>query len=122
MDLVMALNYSSRWEIISAVNQIAEQSKSGELTMPIDEDRFSKYLSTSGIPDPELLIRTSGEHRISNFLLWQLAYTELHFTSIYWPEFKKQHLYDAIIDFQKRQRRFGKTSEQITRMNTDEHG
>lgn len=114
MDLVMALNYSSRWEIISAVNRIAEQSKAGELALPVDEDRFSNYLSTAGIPDPELLIRTSGEHRISNFLLWQLAYTELHFTPIYWPEFKKQHLYDAIIDYQKRQRRFGKTSDQIT--------
>jgi len=119
MDLIMALNYSSRWEILSAVNKIAEQSKSGEINIPIDEGRFSSYLSTQGIPDPELLIRTSGEHRISNFLLWQLAYTELHFTAVFWPDFKKQHFYEAIIDYQKRQRRFGKTSEQISRMGAD---
>ena len=122
MDLIMALNYSSRWEILSAVNKIAEQSKSGNLQMPIDEENFSSYLSTSGIPDPELLIRTSGENRISNFLLWQLAYTELHFTKIFWPDFKKQHLYEAIIDYQKRQRRFGQTSEQVSRLPVGEAG
>jgi undecaprenyl diphosphate synthase len=115
MDLVLALNYSSRWEILSAVNKIAEQSKNENIHLPIDEAVFSSYLSTNGIPDPELLIRTSGEHRISNFLLWQLAYTEFHFSNVFWPDFRKKNLYEAILDFQKRQRRFGKTSEQIAR-------
>lgn len=113
MDLIMALNYSSRWEILNAVNKIIDQSKGGNLQLPINEETFSSCLSTANIPDPELLIRTSGEHRISNFLLWQLAYTELHFSPVFWPDFKKQHLHEAILDYQKRQRRFGKTSEQI---------
>jgi undecaprenyl diphosphate synthase len=114
LDLVLALNYSSRWEILNAVNRIAEKARSGEIGIPVDEHQFSSYLSTEGIPDPELLIRTSGEHRISNFLLWQLAYTELHFTNVFWPDFRKQHLHEAILDYQKRQRRFGKTSDQIS--------
>jgi undecaprenyl diphosphate synthase len=113
MDLIMALNYSSRWEILSAVNRIADDAIKGNLQLPIDEEGFSSFLCTKDIPDPELLIRTSGEHRISNFLLWQLAYTELHFTKVFWPDFKKQHLYEAIHDYQNRQRRFGKTSEQV---------
>lgn len=123
LDLILALNYSSRWEILNAVNNIAGKVKSGEIVLPVDEPQFNSFLSTEGIPDPELLIRTSGEHRISNFLLWQLAYTELHFTNVFWPDFTKQHLHEAIIDFQKRQRRFGKTSDQIspvTRMASDE--
>lgn len=114
LNLIMALNYSARWEIINAVNQLTADVQSGKLIMPVDQDAFSSYLSTKGIPDPELLIRTSGEHRISNFLLWQLAYTELHFTKTYWPDFNKEHLYEAIIDYQNRQRRFGKTSEQLS--------
>lgn len=113
MDLILALNYSSRWEIMLAVNQIAKESKSGSLQLPLDEAGFSNYLSTRGIPDPELMIRTSGEYRISNFLLWQSAYTEFHFTSVFWPDFTKQHLYQAILDYQGRQRRFGKTAEQL---------
>lgn len=114
MTLVLALNYSARWEIMQAVKSIAQQVESQELTTDeIDEHIFEKALSTSGIPDPELLIRTSGETRISNFLLWQIAYSELYFTPIFWPEFRKEHLYEAILDFQNRERRFGKTSEQV---------
>ncbi|HEX5624499.1 MAG TPA: isoprenyl transferase [Saprospiraceae bacterium] len=113
MDLILALNYSSRWEILRAVNQIAEKTRNGQITGPVGVEQFSRELSTAGIPDPELLIRTSGEHRISNFLLWQLAYTELYFTPVYWPEFNKEHLFQAICDYQSRQRRFGKTSEQL---------
>lgn len=112
--LIVALSYSSRWEIMEAVRSIADDVKKGKMDADrIDEAAFEKYLSTSGIPDPELLIRTSGELRISNFLLWQLAYTELYFTGILWPDFGKDDLYEAIIDFQKRERRFGKTSEQV---------
>ena len=114
MTLVLALNYSSRWEILHAVNQIVADTKNGKITSDISEAQFSSYLSTADIPDPELLIRTSGECRISNFLLYQLAYTELHFTSVLWPDFRKNHLFEAILDFQSRERRFGKTSEQLT--------
>ncbi|MBK7224066.1 MAG: isoprenyl transferase [Saprospiraceae bacterium] len=114
MTLVLALNYSSRWEILHAVNQIVADTKNGKITSDISEAQFSSYLSTADIPDPELLIRTSGEFRISNFLLYQLAYTELHFTSVLWPDFRKNHLFEAILDFQSRERRFGKTSEQLT--------
>ncbi len=114
LNLVIALSYSSRWEMAEAVKEIALEIESKKLKPEdINSVLFEKYLKTSGIPDPDLLIRTSGEERISNFLLWQLAYTELYFTSKLWPDFGKDDLYNAIIDFQKRERRFGKTSEQI---------
>ncbi len=116
MTLVLALSYSSKWEIVEAAKQIAEKVKSGEITPEkIDQNMFSTYLTTGNIPDPELLIRTSGEFRISNFLLWQIAYSELYFTPKLWPDFRKEDLYEAIIDFQHRERRFGKTSEQINK-------
>lgn len=114
MTLVLALNYSSRWEIVQASRLIAEDVKLGKLDpASIDEEVFSSYLSTRDIPDPELLIRTSGEQRISNYLLWQIAYAELYFTEVFWPDFKKKNLLEAILDYQKRERRFGKTSEQL---------
>ena len=113
MTLILALNYSARWEITNATKNIAKDLQSGDLTSEVTDEVFSKYLSTTGLPDPELMIRTSGERRISNFLLWQLAYSELYFTDVFWPDFRKEHLYKAIIDFQGRERRFGKTSEQI---------
>ena len=114
LNLILALSYSGRWEIINAVKNIAADIKSGNLTIEVlDNETFIKYLSTSGIPDPELLIRTSGEFRISNFLLWQLAYTELYFTEILWPDFRKGNFFDAIVEFQKRERRFGKTGAQL---------
>ncbi|HRD08387.1 MAG: isoprenyl transferase [Saprospiraceae bacterium] len=114
MTLVLALNYSSRWEIVQASRHIAEDVQQGKLNpATIDEEVFSQYLSTRNIPDPELLIRTSGEQRISNYLLWQIAYAELYFTEVFWPDFKKKNLLEAILDYQKRERRFGKTSEQL---------
>jgi undecaprenyl diphosphate synthase len=114
MNLVMALSYSSRWEILKAVKQIALDVKSGDLDPEtISKPIFQQYLSTNELPDPELMIRTSGEYRISNFLLFQLAYAELHFTNTLWPDFRKENLYEAIIDFQNRERRFGKTAAQI---------
>ena len=114
LTLVIALSYSSRWEILNAARKLAWDVKNGLLEPgAIDEDGFEKYLTTFGIPDPELMIRTSGELRISNFLLWQLAYTELYFTELLWPDFGKEEFYRAIINFQKRERRFGKTSEQV---------
>lgn len=114
MILNLALSYSGRWEIIKAVQAIAERVKKGEISPEeINEKNFENYLKTSGIPDPELLIRTSGEMRISNFLLWQIAYTELYITPTLWPDFRKEHLYEAIWSYQKRERRFGKTSEQL---------
>ena len=114
MTLVLALNYSARWEITQAVNNIAEEVKNQQLEPHTITDKiFENHLSTAGMPDPELLIRTSGETRISNFLLWQIAYAELYFTPIFWPEFRKQHLYEAILNFQQRERRFGKISEQV---------
>jgi undecaprenyl diphosphate synthase len=114
LNLIVALSYSSRWEIIEATRKISTDVKNGVLDAEkFEESDFEKYLNTSGIPDPELMIRTSGELRISNFLLWQLAYTELYFTEILWPDFGKEEFYNAIIDFQKRERRFGKTSEQV---------
>lgn len=114
LTLIIALSYSSRWEILNAARKLASDVKN-DLIEPeaIMEDDFEKYLTTFGIPDPELLIRTSGELRVSNFLLWQLAYTELYFTELLWPDFSKDEFYKAIIDFQKRERRFGKTSEQV---------
>ncbi|MFK7809832.1 MAG: isoprenyl transferase [Saprospiraceae bacterium] len=115
MTLVLALNYSARWEIVNAAQKLAERVAANEMTPEdINEDHFANALSTQGIPDPELLIRTSGEHRISNFLLWQISYTELCFMDIFWPEFRKQHFYEAIINFQNRERRFGKTGDQIS--------
>ena len=115
MTLVLALNYSSRWEILNAVRQLTQQVEEKVLsTADIDESTFVSALSTKDIPDPELLIRTSGEHRISNFLLWQISYTELYFTKVFWPEFRKANFYEAIIEFQNRERRFGKTSDQLS--------
>jgi undecaprenyl diphosphate synthase len=114
LTLILALSYSSRWEITNAITKIALQIEENKLSSnEINEDLISSYLSTSNFPDPELLIRTSGENRISNFLMWQLAYTELFFTDILWPDFDKECFYKAIIDFQKRERRFGKTTEQL---------
>jgi undecaprenyl diphosphate synthase len=114
LTLNLALSYSSRWEIVNAVQNIAKKIESG-LLRPADitSDVFSQHLTTANIPDPELLIRTSGEYRISNFLLWQIAYAEFYFTETLWPDFRREDLYKAILDFQKRERRFGKTSEQI---------
>jgi undecaprenyl diphosphate synthase len=114
MEMFLALSYSSRWEIIEATRKIAEMVKSGQLNPEdISQELFSTMLTTKNIPDPELLIRTSGENRISNFLLWQIAYSELYFTPVLWPDFRREHLYEAIYDFQHRERRFGKISEQI---------
>lgn len=114
MTLVLALSYSSRWEIINAARQIAQRIEDKKLSAKeIDENTIQEHLCTYGIPDPELMIRTSGEHRISNFLLWQLAYSELYFTDKFWPDFRKEDLYEAILDYQTRERRFGKTSEQL---------
>lgn len=114
LNLIMALSYSSRWELVNAVKHIALDVEAGNLKAnDIDQNTLQQYLTTSNFPDPELMIRTSGEFRISNFLLYQLAYAELYFTSTRWPEFRKKHLYEAIIDFQNRERRFGKTGQQI---------
>ncbi len=114
MDLVLALNYSARWDIVQATQNIAEQVKQGLISSDqINEQVISKALNTGNLPEPELLIRTSGEYRISNFMLWEMAYSEFYFTDMYWPEFDEQAFYKAIVDFQKRERRFGKTSEQI---------
>jgi undecaprenyl diphosphate synthase len=113
LKLILALNYSGRWEIVNAVNRVREDAASGKLNTGVTAGIFSEYLNTGNIPDPELLIRTSGEFRISNFLLWQIAYTELYFTETLWPDFRKEDFYQAIVDFQKRERRFGKTSEQL---------
>ncbi|MEY3412760.1 MAG: hypothetical protein RIQ70_1449 [Bacteroidota bacterium] len=114
MTLVLALSYSSRWEIINAVKAIASDIEKGILkSSAIEEKIFEKYLCTADMPDPDLLIRTSGEMRISNFLLWQIAYTEIYITDTLWPDFRKEHLHEAIANYQKRERRFGKISEQL---------
>ena len=114
LNLVMALSYSSRWELVQAVKYIAEEIKEGKLSPEqISQDTLEKYLCTSQFPDPELMVRTGGEFRVSNFLLYQLAYAELYFTNTRWPDFRKENLYEAILDFQKRERRFGKTSDQL---------
>jgi len=114
LNLVMALSYSSRWELVNAVKQIGVDVKAGKIDPEtINQDTLQQYLSTSQFPDPELMIRTSGEYRISNFLLYQLAYAELYFTNTRWPDFRKDHLYEAILDFQMRERRFGKTGHQV---------
>ena len=118
MTLVLALSYSSKKEIVQAIQQIAEKVKDGNLNIDdINEESVRNHLYTYNIPDPELLIRTSGELRISNFLMWQIAYSELYFTKILWPDFRRENLYEALIDFQSRERRFGKTSEQIEKEN-----
>lgn len=115
MTLTLALNYSSRWELTQAMKKIALKVKAGELNPDsIDADIIQNHLETHNIPDPELMIRTSGELRISNYLLWQLAYSELYFTDVLWPDFRKPDLYTAILDFQNRERRYGKTSEQVS--------
>jgi len=113
--LTLALSYSARWEITEAARQLARQVQTGSIQPDeIDEQLFEQHLSTRGMPDPELMIRTSGEQRISNYLLWQLAYSELYFTSKMWPEFRRADLFEAICAYQKRERRFGRTSEQLT--------
>lgn len=114
MTLTLALNYSAKSEIVSAVQSISDKVAAGELkSEDINDQVIDQHMFTAGIPDPDLLIRTSGEYRISNYLLWQIAYSELYFTPVLWPEFKKEDLYDAIRNYQTRERRFGKTSEQI---------
>ena len=116
LTLVLALSYSSRWEITKATQDIAKDIAAGTIKAEeITEELISSYMCTKNIPDPELLIRTSGEYRISNFLLWQIAYSELYFTEVLWPDFQKEDLYKAIVNYQSRERRFGKTSEQITK-------
>jgi len=122
MTLILALNYSSRWEIVEATKRIAQKVAEGQLSPEdIDTTLFTQYLTTKDIPDPELLIRTGGEHRISNYLLWQAAYAELFFTSVMWPDFRKEHFYSAILDYQNRERRFGMTSEQLSASNVINH-
>ncbi|MCG9910047.1 MAG: isoprenyl transferase [Flavobacteriales bacterium] len=114
MTLILALSYSSRWEIIKAVKEIAQKCKNGDLNPDtLSESDFVNALSTSGIPDPELMIRTSGEQRISNYLLWQLAYAELYFTDVLWPDFRKDDFFKALFEYQQRERRFGKTGDQL---------
>jgi len=114
LKLVLALSYSGRWEIAEAARKMGEAVQKGELKPEdIDSCTFTSYMTTAGIPDPDLLVRTSGERRISNFLLWQLAYAELYFTPVLWPDFRKDHFYEAVIDFQRRERRFGKVSDEL---------
>jgi undecaprenyl diphosphate synthase len=115
ITLTLALSYSARWDILRMVRSIATDIREGRLnTFAVNEDLIDQRLSTRGLPDPDLLIRTSGEQRISNFLLWEIAYAELWFTPVLWPDFRKQHLFQAILDFQHRERRFGLTREQVT--------
>lgn len=114
LTLIIALSYSARWELIQAAKNIASAVEQGQLRLEeINEEVLANHLTTANVPDPDLLIRTSGELRISNFLLWQLAYSEMYFTSCLWPEFTNEEFYHAIVDYQSRERRFGKTSEQI---------
>ena len=114
IHLILALNYSSRWELKNAMQQLGEKIASGNLKpSELTDDLISKHLTTAAFPDPELLIRTSGEYRLSNFLLWQIAYTELHFTPVLWPDFREEDLYKAVLDYQSRERRFGMVSEQL---------
>lgn len=114
MTLNLAISYSGRWDILNAVRKIAADYKNEKISLKeLDDKLFSSYLSTRGIPDPDLLIRTGGEFRISNFLLWELAYTEIYIDKIFWPDFRRQHFYEAIREYQKRERRFGMVSEQI---------
>jgi undecaprenyl diphosphate synthase len=115
LTLVLALSYSSKWEIVEAAKNIAKDAMAGQLDIEtINDNTIDAYLTTKDIPHPELLIRTSGEHRISNFLLWQIAYAELYFTDMLWPDFNRAAFFEAIVDYQTRERRFGKTSEQLT--------
>jgi len=115
ITITLALSYSSRWELVRMTREIATKVRAGELTPEqITEETLEQHLSTIGMPDPELLIRTSGEQRLSNFLLWQIAYAELWFTPVLWPDFRKEHLYQAVLDYQNRERRFGLVSEQVT--------
>ncbi len=117
--LCLALSYSARWEIVEACRNIARQVQDGSIAPgDIDEQLFARHLATADMPDPDLLIRTGGDLRISNYLLWQIAYSELYFTAKYWPDFSEQDFVDAIVDFQARERRYGKTSEQIKNENT----
>ncbi len=112
--LTLALSYSAKWEIVETAKKLAQEVLDGKLTIDqIDETAFSEHLTTVDIPDPELMIRTSGERRVSNFLLWQMSYAELYFTETLWPDFRREHLFEAIVDYQKRERRFGKISEQL---------
>jgi undecaprenyl diphosphate synthase len=114
LRLILALNYSGRWEIEQAVKNIAVKAVNGEIDpQDINAQMIGQHLNTKDIPDPELLIRTSGEMRVSNFLLWQIAYTELYITEVLWPDFRRENLYEAILSYQRRERRFGKTSEQV---------
>lgn len=114
LTMTLALSYSSRWEIVEAVKKIARSVKSGEINeSEIDDNLFAQHLATSDMPDPDLLIRTGGDNRISNYLLWQIAYSELYFTRTLWPDFGKAEYADAIIEYQQRERRYGKTSEQV---------
>ena len=114
LTMVLALSYSARWEITEAMRAAVQQAQAGQLRAEeVNEQLVSSLMATADMPDPDLLIRTSGEYRISNFLLWQLAYSELYFTDRLWPEFDEEEFYKAIVDYQKRERRFGKTSEQI---------
>ena len=114
MDMILALSYGARWELTRAAKRMAQAVREGQLAADdITEARFGDYLCTAGIPDPDLLIRTSGELRISNFLLWQIAYSELYFTPVLWPDFTKEMFFEAIVNYQQRQRRFGKTASQV---------
>ena len=114
MTLNLALSYSGRWDIINATKKLMQDYKSGKVDIEdINDNLFSEYLVTKNIPDPDLMIRTGGEYRISNFLLWQLAYTEIYIDSVFWPQFRREHLYKAIEEYQKRERRFGLVSEQL---------
>ncbi|GAB4047475.1 isoprenyl transferase [Spirosoma foliorum] len=116
LTLLLALSYSGRWDILQATRQLAADVRDGKITPEqIDETLFDQQLATGGIPDPELMIRTSGEMRISNFMLWQLAYAELYMPDVLWPDFRKAHLHEAIVNYQQRERRFGKTSEQLVK-------
>ncbi|MEL6357729.1 MAG: isoprenyl transferase [Bacteroidota bacterium] len=115
MTLVLALNYSGKWDLLQATRRLADRVAAGEYRPEdISEELLNQELSTNGMPDPELIIRTSGEHRLSNFFLWQAAYAEFYFSKVFWPDFRKPDLYQAILDFQGRERRFGKTSEQVS--------
>lgn len=118
MTLILALNYGSQDEILDAVRKMVEEARQGKINVAdVTQERFAGYLSTKGIPDPDLLIRTSGEYRLSNFLMWQMAYTEFYFTDILWPDFRERQLIEAVLEYQKRERRFGLTSDQVRRKN-----
>jgi undecaprenyl diphosphate synthase len=120
LNLILALSYGSRWEIVQAIKKLLKEVQTGNINPDdLDESKFSNYLDTAGFPDPELIIRTSGEYRVSNFLLWQIAYTELYFTPTLWPDFRRENLYEAIHSFQNRERRFGKTTDQIKSINVN---